>query len=98
MNEVYNVLLPLATNDYQNRDGNYPKSGVTDSIYVSSVDIAFSFKNTSESIAKRWVINFLAKYNLEVDETNVAVVQSGDYTNDWVDVSVLLRHIRLIQN
>ena len=87
MENLKEKLFSLATNDYQNRRGQYPTGGVPDTIDVfernSKVFIAFSFKNTSEISADRWVRNYL-KNKIGVDPFNVDTYQDGDYQNDWV--------------
>ena len=87
MENLKEKLFSLATNDYQNRRGQYPTGGVPDTIDVfernSKVFIAFSFKNTSEISADRWVRNYL-KNKIGVDPINIDTYQDGDYQNDWV--------------
>ena len=87
MENLKEKLFSLATNDYQNRRGQYPTGGVPDTINVfernSKVFIAFSFKNTSEISADRWVRNYL-KNKIGVDPINIDTYQDGDYQNDWV--------------
>ena len=87
MKNLKEKLFSLATNDYQNRRGQYPTGGVPDTIDVfehnSKVFIAFSFKNTSEISADRWVRNYL-KNKIGVDPINIDTYQDGDYQNDWV--------------
>ena len=87
MENLKEKLFSLATNNYQNRRGQYPTGGVPDTIDVfernSKVFIAFSFKNTSEISADRWVRNYL-KNKIGVDPINIDTYQDGDYQNDWV--------------
>ena len=87
MENLKEKLFSLATNDYQNRRGQYPTGGVPDIIDVfernGKVFIEFSFKNTSEISADRWVRNYL-KNKIGVDPFNVDTYQDGDYQNDWV--------------
>ena len=87
MENLKEKLFSLATNDYQNRRGQYPTGEVPDTINVfernSKVFIAFSFKNTSEISADRWVRNYL-KNKIGVDPINIDTYQDGDYQNDWV--------------
>ena len=87
MENLKEKLFSLATNDYQNRRGQYPTGGVPDTIDVfernSKVFIEFSFKNTSEISADRWVRNYL-KNKIGVDPINIDTYQDGDYQNDWV--------------
>ena len=87
MENLKEKLFSLATNDYQNRRGQYPTGGVPDTIDIfernSKVFIEFSFKNTSEISADRWVRNYL-KNKIGVDPINIDTYQDGDYQNDWV--------------
>ena len=87
MENLKEKLFSLATNDYQNRRGQYPTGGVPDTIDVfernGKVFIEFSFKNTSEISADRWVRNYL-KNKIGVDPINIDTYQDGDYQNDWV--------------
>ena len=87
MENLKEKLFSLATNDYQNRRGQYPTAGVPDTIDVfernSKIFIEFSFKNTSEISADRWVRNYL-KNKIGVDPINIDTYQDGDYQNDWV--------------
>ena len=87
MENLKEKLFSLATNDYQNRRGQYPTGGVPDTIDVfernSKVFIAFSFKNTSEISADRWVRNYL-KNKIGVDPINIDTYKDGDYQNDWI--------------
>ena len=87
MENLKEKLFSLATNDYRNRRGQYPTGGVPDTIDVfernSKVFIAFSFKNTSEISADRWVRNYL-KNKIGIDPINIDTYQDGDYQNDWV--------------
>ena len=70
MENLKEKLFSLATADYQNRRGQYPTAGVPDIIDVFERDdkvfIEFSFKNTSEISADRWVCNYL-KNKIDVD-------------------------------
>ena len=90
----------LETHDYQRRGGTYPKSGVPDSInfwadafYTDDKTYAdgradmlrFSFKNTSERDALKWVQSFLRGKGINVTEWSTR--QDGDYSDDWVAVT-----------
>ena len=87
MENLKEKLFNLATEDYQNRRGQYPTAGVPDTIdvfeYNSKIFIEFSFKNTSEISADRWVRNYL-KNKIGVDPINIDTYQDGNYQNDWV--------------
>ena len=87
MENLKEKLFNLATEDYQNRRDQYPTSGVPDTINVFEYDnkifVEFSFKNTSEISADRWVRNYL-KNKIGVDPINIDTYQDGDYQNDWV--------------
>ena len=91
MENLKEKLFSLATEDYQNRRGQYPTGGVPDTIDVfernNKVFIEFSFKNTSEISADRWVCNYL-KNKINVDPFKVSTYQDGDYQNDWVVTQV----------
>lgn len=90
----------LETLDYQLRGGNYPESGVpvtigfwADAPYMDdktyaggrSDSLQFSFKNTSERAALKWVQSFLRGKGIDV--TNWSTSQEGDYFDDWVEVT-----------
>ena len=86
-------LKKLETEDYQNRNGSYPKSGIPDSIRVnkrgSNIIVSIEFKNTSGEQAKKWF-----KRNFEISQEeilNINTEQTGDYWNDWVTLNVTIR-------
>ena len=91
MENLKEKLFSLATEDYQNRRDQYPTSGVPDTINVFEYDnkifVEFSFKNTSEFFADRWVCNYL-KNKFDVYPFKVSTYQDGDYQNDWVITQV----------
>ena len=91
MENLKEKLFNLATEDYQNRRDQYPTSGVPDTINVFEYDnkifVEFSFKNTSEFFADRWVCNYL-KNKFDVYPFKVSTYQDGDYQNDWVVTQV----------
>ena len=95
---VASALKALNNSDFQNRNGNYPRSGVPDTIYASDTDISFSFKNTSQSAAERWVRSYLSQNGFTVAPENVKSYQPGDYDDDWVDVSVNIKNISFTSN
>lgn len=80
------VWRAVATEDYQRRDGQYPKSDVPVTIDVFDNEAMFSFKNTSEDSARKWVINFISSKRLP--GSIIGVAQAGDYDDDWVEVWV----------
>jgi hypothetical protein len=90
---VWYDLKKLETDDYQNRNGDYPKSGRPDSINVSSSYISFSFKNTPQSTAERWVERYLNSEGFSVAKDAISSYQSGDYHDDWVDVDIQIYKI-----
>lgn len=90
---VWYDLKKLETDDYQNRNGDYPRSGRPDTIYVSDSDIEFSFKNTSQPVAERWVENYLSSKGFKVAVGALNSYQTGDYDDDWVDVSIAISKI-----
>ena len=91
MENLKEKLFSLATEDYQNRRGQYPTSDVPDTINVFEHDnkifIEFSFKNTSEFFADRWVCNYL-KNKFDVYPFKINTYQNGIYQNDWVVTQV----------
>ena len=91
MENLKEKLFSLATNDYQNRRGQYPASDVPDTINVFEHDnkifVEFSFKNTSEFFADRWVCNYL-KNKFDVYPFKINTYQNGIYQNDWVVTQV----------
>ena len=91
MKNLKEKLFSLVTEDYQNRRGQYPTSDVPDTINVFEHDnkifVEFSFKNTSEFFADRWVCNYL-KNKFDVYPFKVSTYQNGIYQNDWVVTQV----------
>ena len=91
MENLKEKLFSLATEDYQNRRGQYPISDVPDTINVFEHDnkifVEFSFKNTSEFFADRWVCNYL-KNKFDVYPFKINTYQNGIYQNDWVVTQV----------
>ena len=77
-----NKLKSFETDDYQNRNGDYPKSDIPDSISYYKFGLEFYFKNTSEKSAKNWVKTFCDKNGLV--PTSIDAWQDGDYQDDWV--------------
>ena len=76
------------TDDFQNRRGEYPRSGVPDTVNIYNDEAVLSFKNTSESFAKAWTQNHLNK--IGQDWNHIDAFQDGDYNDDWVTVVVKL--------
>ena len=91
MENLKEKLFSLATEDYQNRRGQYPTSDVPDTINVFEHDnkifVEFSFKNTSEFFADKWVCNYL-KNKFDVYPFKINTYQDGIYQNDWVVTQV----------
>ena len=91
MENLKEKLFSLATEDYQNRRGQYPASDVPDTINVFEHDnkifVEFSFKNTSEFFADRWVCNYL-KNKFDVYPFKINTYQNGIYQNDWIVTQV----------
>ena len=86
------------TDDYQNRNGNYPESDEPDTINIynsnlNNASIELSFKNTSESSAKRWLYKFLRSKGFNLDEDDIHTYQDGEYHNDWVIASCKLNKL-----
>jgi len=87
--EVAERLKGLATDDYQKRVGDYPRSGIPTSIQVweenRSISVEAMFKNTSEKTADRWMRRFLSgKVGEPAKNAKYQAYQSGDYHDDWV--------------
>ena len=91
MENLKEKLFSLATEDYQNRRGQYPTSDVPDTINVFEHDnkifVEFSFKNTSEFFADKWVCNYL-RNKIDVYPFKINTYQDGIYQNDWVVTQV----------
>ena len=91
MENLKEKLFSLATEDYQNRKGQYQASDVPDTINVFEHDnkifVEFSFKNTSEFFADKWVCNYL-RNKIDVYPFKINTYQDGDYQNDWVVTQV----------
>ena len=91
MENLKEKLFNLATEDYQNRRGQYPISDVPDTINVFEHDnkifVEFSFKNTSEFFADKWVCNYL-RNKIDVYPFKINTYQNGIYQNDWVVTQV----------
>ena len=91
MENLKEKLFNLATEDYQNRRDQYPTSGVPDTINVFEHDnkifVEFSFKNTSEFFADKWVCNYL-RNKIDVYPFKINTYQDGIYQNDWVVTQV----------
>lgn len=91
------VEIPLNLNrfcndDYQRRGSEYPKSDIPVSINYVKINelrqkLVFSFKNTTEEVAKNYVKRFCQKESLNPTEINCE--QTGDFANDWVDVTAI---------
>ena len=79
-------LLALATDDYQNRNGDYPDAGEPDVIQVykagGTYNVEASFKNIPESLAERWLKNYLSQKGFDIEKIDTC--QDGDYQDDWV--------------
>lgn len=102
-NESYELLSKLReteTEDYQNRRGSYPSSDKPDTInlyhnsnYCETI-LTFSFKNTTQKTAEKFVIMFLENKGLSGYE-KVSSYQDGDYENDWVivDAKYILKRV-----
>ncbi len=77
-------LSQYTNEDYQNRNGNYPKSNIPVSITGSSKELEFSFKNTTEEKGISYVKNFCTQKDL----TPIKIIsgQDGDFHDDWITV------------
>jgi len=90
---IYEELKGLETDDFQNRSGAYPKSGIPDSIIVfkknDKLAVRIDFKNTSEYKARNWY-----NKNVEIHSSkilNMTIEQTGDYWDDWVTLEVIYK-------
>lgn len=86
-------LKILHNDDYQNRKNNYPKSDIPTSINVQNDSIVLSFKNTSETIAKRFAENLIKAKSGELKipkslKIDIKTYQDGDYHDDWVNAEI----------
>ena len=90
-------LLALATNDFQHRNGKYPKANIPDSIEIWETErihtndagepcpefgIQASFKNTTQDAAERWLEKWCKQNDIPIRA--VESWQDGDYHDDWV--------------
>lgn len=82
-------LNQFATDDYQNRGGDYPRAGKPDTISVYKNTLEFSFKNTSEADGKEWVEKFARRNDLPVEK--IDSWQDGEYQDDWIIVSLKIK-------
>lgn len=82
-----NQLSAICTDDFQNRRGDYPRSNKPDTIDLWTNSLIFSFKNTTESSAIKWVKNYLSQKSLD-SYVSIEAEQDGDYQDDWVNVEV----------
>lgn len=84
-------LKSVETDDYQNRGGGYPRSGVPDSIqtwggYYKAERHNFlsaEFKNTDERTARAWMERFCTNNGFK--PSKIESEQTGDYRDDWVN-------------
>ena len=89
---LYKKLKEYETDDYQNRDGKYPRANVPDYIEVyknnNAININAVFKSTSESSAKTWLERKILS-RFDIKPSSVTTGQEGDYENDWVYVEAV---------
>lgn len=79
-------LKSVITDDYQNRGGNYPRSGVPDSLDSwKGNELTATFKNTDERTAKAWLERFCKQSGFPPKKLDTW--QDGDYRDDWVGAS-----------
>jgi hypothetical protein len=85
-------IKQFETLDYQKRGGGFPQSGKPDAITTchQNRDLCFSFKDTNEEIAKRWVEAFVILHCIPC--IDIKVSQAGDYHDDWVEVEVIIKY------
>ena len=89
-------FLELATDNYQGRGSNYPKSGIPDSIeilnnYMHHENVYFlmvTFNNTDEKTAESWLNEFVKKHKLISLWNSASAHQHGNYKDEWVTASI----------
>ena len=82
----------IASDDYQNRNGNYPRENIPVSINFENKDVdkfnlSISFKNTSEEVAKKWCERNITTIDNKLNY-DIKVYQDGDYNNDWIEAFI----------
>ena len=91
------------TDDYQNREGNSPQSGVPDSVRVETwtgkTEVLFDFKSTSPEECNAFVEKW-CKENGITEYSNIETFQGDDseYENDWNTTSVTVHSINFSKN
>jgi hypothetical protein len=91
--EQVKKLNSLATEDFQNRKGNFPQNDAP--IFIRVYDegenqhsVTGLFKSTSEKEAETWLNNYLKMNGFTADSCETS--QEGDYHNDWVEAFALI--------
>lgn len=82
------------TEDFQNRDGEYPRSGLPDTIEVYPASVTtpkvpmmiMTFKNTSIRDGVDFARGFCQRNSLPAGR--IEGYQDGDYHNDWIIVEI----------
>lgn len=85
--KVSTDLSVYSDDDYQNRGGgDYLRSGVPDDIQGYDGGAMFSFKDTSEDAAEKWVRRWCERNGIALK--GIWSWQDGDYYDDWVAVKI----------
>lgn len=98
MMDVLERYRQWETEDFQNRQGEYPRPCRPDTIEVfesplgTHAHMILSFKNTSIRDGVHWTKNFLRRHSLPYKD--VQGWQDGEYENDWVLVEVVSSRVK----
>ena len=85
-------LASFENTDYQNRRGDYPRSGRPDAIFYDDYDnsLIFSFKDTPRTRVKSWVESWLANNFLDDKVADMSWDPTdSEYPDDWNDLRVV---------
>jgi hypothetical protein len=82
-------LKSVETDDYQNRSGGFPRSGVPDFLQSWDGRLSAEFKNTDERTAKAWMERFCTNNGFKPKK--VETEQTGDYRDDWVSATAIFK-------
>ena len=85
------------TDDYQNREGNSPQSGVPDSVRVETwtgkTEVLFDFKSTSSEECNAFVEKWCKENGIEYSNIETFQGDDSEYENDWNTTSVTVHSI-----
>jgi len=95
LKKCYHILKKYNSDDYQNCDGNSPQSDIPVRIEVVTKAIYCEFKNTQQSVAKRWLCRMLRRHKFIFDDDDVDVYQYGCYPDAWVSASVSYKNLKI---